>query len=228
MHSALGTNNSPFSEQQLVDLNRVLAGMDSSQSLWLSGYLAGRESSVNAVAQPATGETLSIFYGSETGNGEALARALQETAQAAGIAVELASLDGLRPAALARLGAAVFIVSTHGEGDPPEEAVDLFEALSGPRAPRLERLRYRVLALGDRSYAEFCAAGIALDERLTELGAERFGERIDCDVDYQALYEAWASEVIGWSHDHLGGARTTTPPHLSLVPDTPAWSRENP
>lgn len=251
MPAALRTDNSPFDARQLDALNRALAGLDARQSLWLSGYLAGatahQEDTVpapGASAGTAPGETLHVFYGSETGNGEALARRLADTAREAGIVAETASLDGLRPPRLARLTSAVFIVSTHGEGDPPEDALDFFEALEGSNSPRLEQLRYRVLALGDRSYAEFCAAGIALDERLAALGATRIGPRVDCDVDYGPAYEAWASEMLAWSHDHLAGTETSTgdpdpvngygsfagrpAAHLSVVRTTPDWTRERP
>ncbi len=236
MLGALRTDNSPFDERQLEVLNRALADLDPSQSLWLSGYLAGLAqaapgASALAATQPAAGETLNIYFGTETGNGEALAERLADTARAGGIAVETTSLDGLRLPQLAKVSSAVFIVSTHGEGDPPEEALDFFEALDGPRAPRLEALRYRVLALGDRSYTHFCAAGVALDERLADLGAERLGARVDCDVDYEPGFEAWATEVIAWSHDNLAAAESSEPrsaAHLSVVRSAPEWTRERP
>lgn len=236
MLGALRTDNSPFDEQQLEALNRALESLEPHQSLWLSGYLAGlsRALPADALAGAAApvaqaGETLQVFYGSETGNGETLAQRLAETARGAGLTVETASLDGLRLPQLARLTNAVFIVSTHGEGDPPEEALDFFEALDGPRAPRLEQLRYRILALGDRSYTHFCAAGVRLDERLAALGASRFGTRVDCDVDYGPGYEAWATEVLAWSHDHLaGGANARPAARLSVVRNSPSWTRDNP
>ena len=70
----------------------------------------------------------------------------------------------------------LIIVSTHGEGDPPPSSVGLFEFLEGPRAPRLEGVRYSVLALGDSTSEKYCDAGKRLDRRMEDLGAERLHE----------------------------------------------------
>ena len=189
MLTALRTDNSPFSEPQLRRLKQSIGELDTAQAQWLSGYLAGRLADAGAPLQvpvkvPATQPLISILYGSETGHGEGIATDLAGEFERTGMRTELLSLDGFRPGALRKLKHAVFVVSTHGEGDPPEEALDLFEYLDSERAPDLSGLNYRVLALGDRSYSLYCEAGRKLDERLHALGARRFGSRVECDVDY--------------------------------------------
>ena len=87
------------------------------------------------------------------------------------------------------------IVSTHGEGDPPDTALELHEFLHGKRAPSLSGVRFAVLALGDTSYDEFCKTGVEFDERLAGLGGERVVPRVDCDVDYEEAATARASRV---------------------------------
>jgi sulfite reductase (NADPH) flavoprotein alpha-component len=234
MLGALNPDNSPFDEQQLELLKRGIDSLDTAQAQWLSGYLAGRAATAGADTPPAEARTaparpLAILYGSETGNGEGLAGQLADAAHQAGLDARLVSLDDFRPVLLGKLAHAVFIISTHGEGDPPEEAAELFEYLGGTRAPKLDGLRYRVLALGDRSYEHFCAAGRALDERLAELGAERFGPRIECDVDYAGKAQSFSDEVLAWAREHLvRHAATPAPAHLRVVPDTERWSRRNP
>ncbi|KAA9134010.1 sulfite reductase [NADPH] flavoprotein alpha-component [Marinihelvus fidelis] len=239
MLNALRTDNSPFNEQQIAALQSSLAALSPGQSLWLSGYLAGQLAGASADIAPAAaaaaaGAPLTILYGSETGNGEAVAEALAARFEAAGQAAELKSLDGFRPAALKKLEHAVFVMSTHGEGDPPEEALDFFEFLDSDRAPKLDKLSYRVLSLGDSSYEKFCEAGRRLDERLQALGAKPWGPRVDCDVDYDAPSEAWGDEVLEHARETLGGGDAAGQPqahaaHLSLVQAEPApWTRLQP
>lgn len=235
MLNALRTDNSPFTEPQLKQLKASIGLLDAAQAQWLSGYLAGQlVGNGQATAFPAplteTQPILSVFYGSETGHGESIASKLVEALNTKGIRAELVSLDGYRPASLKKLEHAVFVVSTHGEGDPPEPALDMFEFLESDRAPQLPKLNYRVLALGDLSYSQFCAAGRRLDARLEALGANRFGERVECDLDYAAQVSAWSGEIVNFAQQHLQPAanKTVAAPTLSVVPATPRWTREHP
>ena len=100
------------------------------------------------------------------------------------------------PADLARAENAVIIASTWGEGDPPQRAEGFLAALMDAGAPRLEKLRYAVLALGDRAYARFCETGRRIDERLAELGAARLAERIECDLDYAGPASGWIEKAL--------------------------------
>ena len=63
------------------------------------------------------------------------------------------------------------LTSTHGEGEPPDNAIDLYEFLNSKKAPGLKGLQYSVLSLGDSSYEYYCQTGKDFDQRLTELGA---------------------------------------------------------
>ena len=88
------------------------------------------------------------------------------------------------------------VISTHGDGDPPDEARGLYEFLGTKRAPQLPELQYSVLALGDTSYPKFCEAGRVVDERLAKLGAKRLLPRVDCDVDFEKLAQTWADDAL--------------------------------
>ncbi len=241
MLNALDIENSPFSEQQIVQLRQSLGQISPEQSLWLSGYLAGCLSGRSRTQLPALPTStqqgvLNLFYASQTGNGEGLAQAFVEQADQAGLAVVSRALNELKPAVLKNLDHAVFIISTHGEGDPPDDALDLFEYLESARVLELNSLRFRVLALGDRSYSQFCEAGRKLEELLLARGAQTFARRVDCDVDYHSSAALWSAEVIEYGRaellpeDNKGvPAATTVPmPQLSVVPSTTQWNRTRP
>jgi len=241
MFNALRADNSPFTEKQIEQLQKSLGTLDAAQSAWLSGFIAGRlaaggEPSVTelasaaptAVADIPAQERLQVLFASQTGNGEAIAKTLAADAERAGIAVEVQSLANLRPAALKKFKHAAFVISTHGEGDPPDDAVDLFEYLQSPRAPRLEGLKFRVLALGDRSYSQFCEAGRQLEALLLAQGAKTFDERVECDIDYQPEATSWSAEVVRYGRENLATRPTQHAGHLSVVPPTTRWTRSNP
>ena len=238
MLSALDTHNSPFTESQIRRLQQGLEGLDAGQSAWLSGYLAGRlaadagaAANASGAPAPAAAPALEIFYATETGNGRGIAEALARRAGESGMQLQARSLDGYRPAGLARVHRAVFVISTHGEGDPPEEALGLFEYLQSTRAADLSGLEFRVLALGDRSYSRFCEAGRQLESLLLARGARAFAPRVDCDVDYEAAAAAWSAEVLdhasqGAAPAGAGAAAGTA--RLSVVPAESGWSRKRP
>ena len=234
MLSALRTDNSPFNLQQLKQLKTSIGGLSAAQSQWLSGYLTGHlmdSAQTRQLSQslPQRETLLSILYGSETGNGGAVANLLAAKAKQQGINAELVSLDNFRTAGLRKLRNVAFVMSTHGEGDPPDEALELFEYLTSERAAKLPEMNYRVLALGDRSYQYFCAAGRKLDRLLQQLGARPFGQRVECDVDYAASADAWNEEVLGYFREHIAkDNQTPALTHLSVVPDNPRWSRQQP
>ena len=161
MLSTLRIENSPFNEQQIKQLQHTIGGLNPAQSQWLSGYLAGRLADPSQDAQQpqkAAEVAMTVVYATETGNSEGIATGLVTSLEQQGIRAELKAMGDLRPAGLRQLKNVVFIVSTHGEGDPPDEALELFEYLESERASRLPDLNYRILALGDRSYLKFCEA----------------------------------------------------------------------
>jgi len=235
-----------------------------SQRAWLNGFLAGIFSSTpfteteagDAPNQAAKQVTVTVLFGSESGNCEALAKRVAKTAQQKGFGAKVAGLDKLSPPDLAREKYVLIITSTFGDGDPPENARAFHAALQAPTQPQLDHLAYSVLALGDRNYEQFCKCGIDFDVRLAALGAKRIYERVDCDVDYEAAAQRWESGVFSViasmandvprpaSHEAptastrgTGGHPKTHPtssgatrPSLAAAPaiGTPPFSRKNP
>jgi len=147
-------------------------------------------------ASPSPAAPITVLYGSHTGNCENLARRIGRRLAERGVTHALLDMIECRKSHLQQATTALLIVSTHGDGDPPERAVPLVELLNGRKAPRLDHLRYSVLALGDSSYPKFCEAGRRLDQRLEALGAERIQARVDCDVDFDTSAQRWIDGLI--------------------------------
>ena len=216
---------SPRRQQVLqTELDRFGASLSGHERLWASGYLAGLaaagQTDLTADARP-TGQadvaaSLTIWYGSETGNGRAVAKRLAAAAEARGHAVELASLDEIQPRHVSRLSLLVLIVSTHGEGDPPEQAEAFYRLMTSERAPKLDKLSYAVFALGDSSYPDFCQTGRELDQALERAGARRILDRVDCDVDFETSEQGWQPRLLETVRPLLE-ADGATGPRLTVV-----------
>ncbi|HYC71625.1 MAG TPA: flavodoxin domain-containing protein [Opitutaceae bacterium] len=136
-----------------------------------------------------------VLYATVSGNAEELSAATARRLTAAGWSVEIANLADFPAADLAGAGTALFLVSTWGDGEPPPDAAEFFVQVAAPDAPRLERLRYAVLALGSSRYPDFCGCGRRLDESLGARGARRILNRVDCDVKLKAAFENWLERV---------------------------------
>ena len=219
----------PLDDEQSSRLHDALHGLTPEQLQWVSGYAAG-VAAANAGGDPVpaaaaeTAAALTILYGSQTGNGEQVATALAAAARDKGFAVTLQSLATYKPAGLKRESMVTFVVSTHGEGDPPDDAELFREFLLSKKAPQLESLNFSVLALGDSSYLNFCQTGREFDARLVELGAQRLLPIVECDVDYEDAANAWVDSLLAAVPAVIGAGSTA--PKLRAV-ELPAKHDKN-
>ncbi|WP_324671389.1 assimilatory sulfite reductase (NADPH) flavoprotein subunit [Hymenobacter sp. GOD-10R] len=191
-------------------LQQLSGNLTEQQLLWLSGYFYGRYSATTGAAPqltaapaaaavapaPAPVPTITVLFGSQTGNSKKVAKQLADAATGKGLKVEVKDMNDYATRNLAQEKLMLVVVSTQGEGDPPVSAEELHQFLFSKRAPKLPELRYSVLALGDKSYVEFCKTGRDFDERFAELGAQRILDRVDCDVDYETAAEEWIAAVL--------------------------------
>lgn len=187
-----------FADDQLAPLHALLADASPAQRQWLAGYVSGygAAAQLRAPSAPvAPRPRLTILFGSESGNAAQLANAARRTAQRLGIAASVRDLADIVPADLS--GDVLVIIATWGEGDPPQRAEPFHAALMAADAPNLAGLRFAVLALGDRAYAQFCATGRQIDARLAELGGRRLAERVECDTDFAAPAAGWIRTTLG-------------------------------
>lgn len=190
----------PFDAQTVQALRTAVQPLNAAQRLWLSGFLAGSahlEMPVAAAAAPiANDAAITILFGSQSGNCERVATQLSQALSERGIAHVCLDMLDCRKSHLQEATKLFVVVSTHGEGDPPDRAASLHELLHSRKAPSLKHLKYSVLALGDSSYEKFCETGRQFDARLAELGAQALHARVECDVDFEAAARQWVEAVV--------------------------------
>ena len=195
----------PLTAEQFETFRLLTSSLNEVQLAWMSGYLAA-VTAQNGVQIPApvknevnnsTGlSSITILYGSRTGNGEGLAKKAQKLAGEFGLAATIKNMDDYKPRDLQSEKNLLIIVSTHGEGEPPFAAKELHQFIFGKRASRLENVNFAVLGLGDSSYFKYCQTGKDFDLQLDKLGAKRLTDAGNCDVDFQEAADHWLRSTL--------------------------------
>lgn len=209
---------SPLNDSQLNQLQQTISQLSPQQMAWVSGYFWGlSQSQTLGASAPLTQAAaltsakpagkLTIIFASQTGNAKGVAEALEQEAQAAGIAVQLFDASDYKGKDLAKETHVIFVASTNGEGEAPDNALELHEFLQSKKAPKLPNLQYGVIGLGDSSYEFFCQTGKDFDAFLEKLGAKRFIDRVDCDVDYDAPAAEWRAKALDSVKEALAGSQ---------------------
>ncbi|EKB17785.1 assimilatory sulfite reductase (NADPH) flavoprotein subunit [Aeromonas veronii] len=229
-------NLSPLSDEQQRQLGQVLSTLNTQQLAWVSGYLYGlSQVGVQPVATAgaavvAPSGSLTILYGSQTGNAKGVASAIKAQAEARGLPVTLASMADYKPKQIKKESHLLVVVSTYGEGEPPESAVDLFEQLKKGKIGKLDGLKFAVLGLGDSSYEFFCQTGKDFDNFLASAGAERIYELASLDVDYQDAAKSWSEQALNAITATLstGAASSSVASAVQQAVGHSQYSKENP
>lgn len=195
------SNLLPLNPEQLARLQAATTDFTPTQLAWVSGYFWGvlNQQSGTAVAAPAPAAevpTITLISASQTGNARRVAEALRDDLLAAKLNVKLVNAGDYKFKQIAAEKLLVVVMSTQGEGEPPEEAVALHKFLFSKKAPKLDGTAFAVFGLGDTSYEFFCQSGKDFDNKLAELGAERLLDRVDADVEYQAAAAEWRARVV--------------------------------
>ena len=207
------------------------------QRSWLAGFLAGMQTRLfsggpaDDAGTAGAAPVLHVLYGSQTGNAEAVAEDAAAAARTHGFAPVVCALDDMDLDRFASAGHVLIVTSTYGEGEMPDNAELFWDALSADSAPRLERMHFAVLALGDTGYDGFCQAGKLLDTRLEQLGAQRIVPRVDCDVDFEDAAAAWISEtmpLVAAVEGIVGPGAPAAPAPTAPARPKSQWTRKNP
>jgi sulfite reductase (NADPH) flavoprotein alpha-component len=193
----------PFNEEEIETLNRVVGSASPVQRAWLAGFLAGVESAHGgAGAQPeqaqapVAAEPLTILFATESGNSEKLASDTAKAARKLGFKPNVVDFADVELASLSKAKNLIVIAATWGEGEPPARATNTYNELMGDNAPKLDGVKFGVLALGDTAYADFCGVGKKIDERLAALGGKRVADRVDCDLDFEKPASEWIEKSL--------------------------------
>ena len=199
------------------------------QRAWLNGLLAGMFSNApHPAPESKPSKRITVLYASQSGTAEGLARKLAKELKAQGYAPGVSTLVGYTPAALASESLALIIASTYGDGDAPDGVQPFYEQLCLEHFPRMEKLHYSVLALGDSHYEHFCKFGRDLDAKLAALGANRIADRVDCDVDTDEPFAQWKAAIFPRLNDEsvhasrkaAGASQSTTPQAAASLAQT--------
>jgi len=238
MHTLLPElSKTPLNDDQYRFFQQFIASLSPEQLAWAGGYLtglvpkdSGLSSGVTAASDTGGGAVITILVGSQTGNSEALAEQTHQLAASRGLRTVIKKMGDYKLPQLKTEKNLLVIVGTYGEGDPPDNAREMYEYLFSKRAPALKQAHYAVLGLGDSSYEFFCKMGVDFDRRLEELGATRMYQRVDCDVDFEATAEAWMDAVLS----ELASRVETKPQSAGLTlpsltaSNSSVYSRKNP
>ncbi|MFT3992383.1 MAG: assimilatory sulfite reductase (NADPH) flavoprotein subunit [Luteolibacter sp.] len=187
--------HAPFNADQRRLLDSLLPSFDPVQRGWLSGFLAAGSAAAVPAKAPAASAKLTVLYGSESGNAEGLADRTVKEAKKRGFQAVAKNMAESSPADIAKVTNLLVIVSTWGDGEPPEHAAGFHKAFLSEQL-NLKDVKFSVCALGDTAYEKFCQTGKDFDARLEALGATRVIPRQDCDVDYEENYTTWVDSAF--------------------------------
>ncbi|MCW1914099.1 assimilatory sulfite reductase (NADPH) flavoprotein subunit [Luteolibacter sp. GHJ8] len=220
--------HAPFSPDQRRAVDIALAGLDAAQRFWLAGFLSAAPTAATAAAVPATSAKLTVLYGTESGNSEKLADLSAKEAKKRGFQTTVKNMADIAPADLAKVENLLVIVSTWGDGEPPESATSFYKEFMNGSSVELPRLRYTVCALGDTSYEKFCQTGKDFDARLEKLGGKRVTPRQDCDVEYEEPYAAWLDGALKAFAPAAAPAAAVSVVAAAAAPVTEEYGKKNP
>jgi sulfite reductase (NADPH) flavoprotein alpha-component len=195
--------SAPFETANRLHVDGLLAGLYSRSAAVPAAVSALTSAQADTASAQASGVRIvrvrpkvTLLWASQTGNTESLTERYATRLMESRFEIRTACMADYPVSALAKAQYVLLMTSTFGDGDPPDNAQSFWTQLSAGDAPRLDGVRFAVLALGDRNYDQFCGYGRRLDERLAAQGALRLMDRVDCDGEYQQSADAWLERII--------------------------------
>jgi sulfite reductase (NADPH) flavoprotein alpha-component len=192
-------------EARLKQLQDLINTSTQDELIWMNGYLNGVVSKSardnnTLESKPIDVKKISLLFGTETGNAKTLATQFAATAKKQGIVTKLSALDQYRLSDLPKEENLFIIVSTHGEGEPPEAAKKFYDYVH-QSSLSLNQTKFGILGLGDTAYPLFCKTGEDIDAKLHQHGATRVVPLQKCDVDFEEAANSWFEQVLSFVKD---------------------------
>lgn len=195
----------PFDSEKVDILKTIEKNCSDIQCAWLSGYFWNLSNKKSTLLQKKNNlfdlqenskKSITIISASQTGNAKLLSERLSKYLNINDKKTVLKNASDYNFKKINHERFLILIVSTHGEGEPPEEALSLYRFVMSKKSLKLNNLYYSVFGLGDVSYNLFCQAAKDFDKRLEALGAKRLLKRIDADIEYEKKYLIWSKELL--------------------------------
>jgi len=140
--------------------------------------------------------TINILFGTQTGNAEDVAENASDILTTNGFTTKVLELDDVSMNELSVMENVLVVISTFGMGEMPNNAQDFWEDINSSNPPQLNNLKFSIFALGDSGHFDFCNAGKLIDNKFQELGGTRLLDRIDCDVEFEELFNDWIKLIL--------------------------------
>ncbi|QCI20559.1 assimilatory sulfite reductase (NADPH) flavoprotein subunit [Buchnera aphidicola (Brachycaudus cardui)] len=226
----------PLDSEQLNYLKKLESTCSNIQCAWLSGYFWKVANQLSnspdlQIKQDNLEQTITIISASQTGNAKLLSERLYKYFKKHNKHVSLINALDYKFKKIRNEKILILIISTQGEGEPPEEAFSLYKFIMSKKAPKLSDLHYSIFGLGDTSYNFFCQAGKDFDKRLQELGAKSLLDRYDADIEYENDYIKWSKELLVSINNYTTEKNITVPSFkkedYSVIPQS-HYNKANP
>ena len=188
-----------LTNEKLLDFKNLIKDFSRDEIIWTNGYLAGilannQENKLPEVAKINLVKP-TIIYGTETGNAKKLATQLQSIFKKNKVQSKVVDAFQYPLEKIEKEEFIIFIISTQGDGDLPQNAQKFYDNLSNLNS-NLASTKYAVLGLGDTSYPFFCKSGEEIDELFHRLGANRAISLVKTDIDYQPIADEWFAQIL--------------------------------
>jgi uncharacterized iron-regulated membrane protein/flavodoxin len=188
--------NVPITNKASEELAKT--NMDATNFYTTNGHARNghADAGIEWTAETSKGKSVLILYGTVTGTAEILANKLAAKLRSAGIATAVRDMAHCQVNILTQANCVLMVVSTYGDGEPPDDAAPFWQAVVHANRLDLSDLNYSVLALGNTTFDQFCKCGRDFDSALERHGANRIYPRVDCDIDYETPARRWLDGVL--------------------------------